>query len=610
MLRCENLSGDPALEWMGRALSQILSSELAFAPGIQVIQTETLRAIAGGLGPRPVQAPGISTERQAAFTAGADRILYCNFSATGGKLRLDGRLQDARSLKFLLRAQASAPVNGGLFTVADAVAKRIDAGARPYATRNEAAVRGYVQAIEADDAQTALQSLARAVAADPNFGPAYLVWAQVEMGRRNRAGAAQALELARARGNAIPDYERARLQMAWADLNGDVGARLRALSALAKSGPPDVNVYRGLGDAALQGRRYREAIQAYQQALALDPDDIALLNMLGYAEAYLGDRKAALEALQRYERLQPKAANALDSQGDVNFYFSRFPEAEKLYLAAHQKDPNFIGGGELLKAALARLATGDIQGADAIFGRYAGVLDARNDPAVGFRRAQWKYLTGHRREAVATLERLAETSPQFQPQVVIWQLALGDRAAAVPRAERSSASAEGDMPMMTAVASFLTQPPAAAAEWETRAGRLFARPGQEVFRDQMTAYALLFQRDFRGALPYLRRAYQETNPNVEEGLPHLLGWAMMECGQWQGMTSLIGPSPIPPATWPGPLASLYFPRMFYLRGRNFDRLGKHDEALENYRVFLKLAGSDAEIWGDEERARKAVAGSK
>ncbi len=86
----------------------------------------------------------------------------------------------------------------------------------------------------------------------------------------------------------------------------------------------------------------------------------------------------------------------------------------------------------------------------------------------------------------------------------------------------------------------------------------------------------------------------------------LLAWGMMESGQWDGMTSLVGPTPIPTAAGPGPLASLYFPRLFYLRARNLERLGKKDQALENYRLFLKLSGSDAEMWGDEKRAREAV----
>lgn len=122
----------------------------------------------------------------------------------------------------------------------------------------------------------------------------------------------------------------------------------------------------------------------------------------------------------------------------------------------------------------------------------------------------------------------------------------------------------------------------------------------------MVGCALLFGRRFKEAVPYLRRAWDQTNPNNEEGVPVLLAWAMLEAGEAKGATSLVGPTPIPQAAGPGPLTSLYFPRRFYLRARNFERLGKRDQASENYRLFLKLSGSDAEMWGDEQRARQAV----
>jgi tetratricopeptide (TPR) repeat protein len=609
VLRGENLSGDPSLEWMGRAFSLVLSGELSFAPGLRVIPLEAIRGMESAGGVRPAAAPGGSAEREAAFAAGADRIVYCDYSSGGGNLRLSARMQDARSLKFVLRVRAQAPIAGGIFPVADAVAKQIHPGAQPFGTRSEAAIHSFAAAFEAPDTETGVQALARAAAADPNFGQAYLVWMQTERGR-NPAAAERVLQMARARGNALSAYDRARLDLNAAELHHDIAARLRALSAMAKLGPPDPAVFRGLAEAALQGRRYREAIQAYQQALALAPDDVSMLNVMGYAEAYLGDRDAALETLRRYQRLQPNQANPLDSQGDVNFSFSRFADAEKLYLEAHQKDPNFIGGGALRKAAEARLATGDIAGADEIFERYAGLLAARSAPAANYQRAQWQYLSGRRREALATLDRLAPQAPQLQPQIVFWELALGDRTSALRRTAKVAASPQPPGQLMYTVASLLTQPAATPAEWEARAQRAFAQPGQEALRDQMAAYALIFQRDFRGALPYLRRAYDRAHPNTEEGLPVLLAWAMEETDQWQGVTGLVGPTPVPQAAGPGPLTWLYFPRLFYLRARNFDRLGKHEQALENYRLFLKLAGKDAEIWGDEERARRAVGAGK
>ena len=54
---------------------------------------------------------------------------------------------------------------------------------------------------------------------------------------------------------------------------------------------------------------------------------------------------------------------------------------------------------------------------------------------------------------------------------------------------------------------------------------------------------------------------------------------------------------------PGPLVSLYFPRIYYLRALEAERDGKPEVARANYRLFLTLSGSDPLIWGEETKAQ-------
>ena len=74
ILRFENLSASSAADWMGRALSEVLSTELSGAPGLSVISTGELHAFDRNLGARPISAPGISAERSDALAAGANRL--------------------------------------------------------------------------------------------------------------------------------------------------------------------------------------------------------------------------------------------------------------------------------------------------------------------------------------------------------------------------------------------------------------------------------------------------------------------------------------------------------------------------------------------------------
>jgi tetratricopeptide (TPR) repeat protein len=603
VLRCENLSEDASLDWMGRAFSELLAVQFRQS-GTHVIPLSVLRSANGETGGRPAGAPGISAERQAAHLAGATRIVYCEFSATGGTLRLSTGMEDESSLRQIKRAQTAASLPGGVFRAAQDAGKALGGTGAPFPTQRVEALEAWAKALDAADADAARQNYSQALTADPDFGQGYLDWISLEAGRRDLAAAGRVIQLAQSRGAAIGEEPRARVALLDAELHQDPAGRARALETLLKLGKGDAGVYRSLSEGALSGRRYRDAVNYMQQAVALEPQNVTLLNTLGYMQAYLGDRDAASATLKRYEALQPAQANPLDSQGDVEFYFSRFADAEKLYLAAQEKDPNFLGGAELLKAAQARLATGDVQGADGIFQRYAALLEARHDSSAPIVKAQWRYLSGRRREAVGMLSAMP-SAPAVLAQLAMWELQLGDSAAARRHIAQALSSGQPAQPLMV-LAGLLTQGEANPAEWEARIQRVFPAPAQAPVRDLVTGYGLLFHRHYAAAVAPLRRAYDRSNPAADEGLPVLLAWAMSESRDWHGMTSLVGPTPMPAAAGISSLSFLYFPRLFYLRGLNLERQGKKEQALENYRLYLRLAGPDAEIWGEEQRARSAA----
>ena len=111
------------------------------------------------------------------------------------------------------------------------------------------------------------------------------------------------------------------------------------MTALAQTSPLDPAAWRMLAEAASDAQRYSEAAQAYQRALAIEPEDWATWNQLGYTAAYAGSTDLALKALQRYQALRPRDPNSLDSMGDVNLMAGRLQEAERLYLDAYKRQP-------------------------------------------------------------------------------------------------------------------------------------------------------------------------------------------------------------------------------------------------------------------------------
>jgi len=166
-------------------------------------------------------------------------------------------------------------------------------------------------------------------------------------------------------------------------------------------------------------RRFADAAHAYAQAAAVDPNDLQSKNMLGYAEGLAGDMDAARKAFEEYGRAPDAAENALDSLGEAYFINGKFPDAEKAFLQAYQKNPAFLVGQPLRKAAYAHWLGGDLPGADGMMDRYFKATPAAKDPLVLWRKAGWLYETGRKDQAIAALRQASgEVATR---QLAVWQ---------------------------------------------------------------------------------------------------------------------------------------------------------------------------------------------
>ncbi len=240
VLRFENLTGDPALDWMGRGAARQIASQIEGA------------TIAD------VGAPG--AERQRAIVAGSTRILHGYVSRDGDRLRLRADLEDAASGKFVQSGESMGSATGGLLPLAGAVAHQIDPAAHPAGTRSEAALADYISALGSPDAAAATEYLTRSIAADPDFADAYLALVELSQTRHDRAAAERFLALATARGATIPALDRARLNVAAAQLSGNAAALSQSLAELSRLAPTNTALLRTLPSAEMGARHYGPAI--------------------------------------------------------------------------------------------------------------------------------------------------------------------------------------------------------------------------------------------------------------------------------------------------------------------------------------------------------------
>ncbi len=561
----ENLSDDPSLDWVGWGISEVLAAQLTGSAKLHPLRVRSARDAA---------------------LSGATAILRGYFTMEGGRIHLVVSHEDVPSMRldWSLTLQEAFP--DGILRAAAALSRRLDPAAHPSDTQSVAALKAFAEARSSQDPQAAVSAFGRAVGADPDLGAAYVGWAQTLFARGDRAGAAEVIGKARARGGRIAAAPRAELDLISAALSGDAESRRQALAALNRATPADVEVVRRLASEETAAHHYEAAAGYYRKAVALDPADGATWNQLGYAEALRGKLDAARAALLEYQRLTPQGANPLDSLGDVHYYFGSFPDAEKFYLQAYDKDNSFLGGAELCKAAYARLMAGDPGGADELFRRYAAVRRAARDPVIGFRQLQWTYILGRRSEAISGMKQLA-LAPSPAPdavslaasQLAIWSLAAGDQADALQWSAKAASvarsSAAGNLALLCRFLAEPSTPPAALpAALQRRA----------------LAYRFLLAKQFAEAIPQLRALVTEADPLGGGESNVLLAWALVETGSVEEAARLLQTYGIPQPGGEEPFACFAFPRAFQLRIVVLEKQGRAREAGRLREVFKKLSG--------------------
>jgi tetratricopeptide (TPR) repeat protein len=390
VLPFENLSGDPALEWIAAAGPKILADQLLGD------------ATSGSV---PTLAPALRD----AYAASATRLVHGYFDKRRQSLHFEFAVEDSQTHKTLQTITG----DGAVLPVLDRLAKALDAGAHPFSSANPDAVAAWGRG-----------QYENAVMLDPDFGTAWLSWAQSRSAAGDPQQAVDIIGRALAQSSLRSPIDRAELELLSATLRRDEPARQLALAGLAKFVPNDTALLRQLASQAMNARQFSQAAQFYQNILRIEPEDIESWNMLGYAQAFAGDLDSARKSFEEYGRDPARTANALDSEGEVFFSRGKFAEAEKYFLQANDKNSAMLSGGDLLKAAYSHWLQGDLPGADRIFAQYITLRTQQKDPLVVWRQAVWEYSTGRPDAAIARLASVTGTgagADAARTQLAVWR---------------------------------------------------------------------------------------------------------------------------------------------------------------------------------------------
>ncbi len=496
VLPFENLTGDASLDWAGAAFPAVI---------IEQASGSTHRF------------PYPASDLRAARLSGALHALEGYVTRRGARLVYHAVLENLATGRMDGVFDAESALHAGVAEAADSVARALEPAARPFGTRNAAAIEFWGRAIVSVDAESKARELEQAIAADPNFGAAYTDLVEVWLARADAARWADAIQRGEQRAGQFNEFERARFQVAAAGARNDANARREALLALSRLVPADIETLRVLGQYEVAARRFPSAVELYRRALSIEPANAAVLNELGYAEVYNGNLEGARQALERYRAIQPDDPNALDSLGEAHFTAGRFAEAEKYFLEGQRMAPRFQGGVDLLKGAQARFLQGNLSGADELYSQFE--KSRGGDPVAGLRRAQWLFLTGRAAQAMAAAEAASKgPNPEMNAyafcHLALWSMDLGDRAKASGYAAQA---AQARSPAIRRLAAL------SVAE----AGGDVPGPVGDLGR----AMAELYARNAAAAVPTLALLYERSQPTIDGEVRTLYAWALADSGK-------------------------------------------------------------------------------
>jgi eukaryotic-like serine/threonine-protein kinase len=364
ILYFSNLSQDPSLNWLDRAITEMLTTNLAQVQGLDVLGTERVLNALQRIGKKDAVLDA-SVAQQVAREAGADAYVTGALLKVGPTLRLDVRVQDTATGQVLMSHKAEAADAQGVFGLVDNVTAQIAqklapgvsaGGSAPMieatATSNLEAYRHYQKCLENERRylnQDAIGECKQAIALDAQFGLAYLelAWNQSFVGD-SRASAETLNKVEPLRGR-MP--RQAQLQFDMMKSFGDSEKLLELRTKYVAEFPRDTRQRELLGVTLGRMGDFDKSVTVLREGVTMDPKDAGLWNILSYQLAWAGDLDAALKANDEYAKLDP-GQNPPDTRGDLLFLHNRDDEALAEYRKTLEINPTFQDYEEYLKMAM------------------------------------------------------------------------------------------------------------------------------------------------------------------------------------------------------------------------------------------------------------------
>jgi eukaryotic-like serine/threonine-protein kinase len=326
ILPFRNASGDPALDWYGSSIAEMLTTDVGQSASLRTVSPDRLHQILSDLHMTGNVQFDPGTLRQISESGNADLVISGQYVRFGDQIRIDASLQDLkhdRRIPLKNEAAGEKDIPGAIDRLAESirqnlsvspdVIKELQAQAFRPSSNSLEALRSYNDGLGLVRQGNNLEALKRfqsAVKDDPEFALAYAKLGQTyaTLGYDNEAEQAsrKAVDLS----SSLPSRERYLIVANHARVVNDNQKAIGLYEDMAKVSPEDTDSQFALGGLYENTSAYDKAREHYDSVLQRDPQYIDALLSRGRVEIRSGTPSKGLEYFNRAYSL----ATQLDNQ--------------------------------------------------------------------------------------------------------------------------------------------------------------------------------------------------------------------------------------------------------------------------------------------------------
>lgn len=315
ILPFRNASGDPALDWLGPSLAEMLSTDVGQSASLRTVSQDRLHQVFSDLRIAANSSVDPTTLRSVAEFSSADTLVSGQYARFGGQIRIDASLQDLKHDRVVpIKIEAvdekdipgavdrlATSIRNNLAVSSDAI-QQLKASSFQPSSRSAAALRDYnqgVQLLRDGKNMDAVKALQAATKEDAEFALAYARLAEVDSALGYDADAEQASRRAIDLSQSLPPIQKYLIEATHARIIKDNQQAIQAYENLAKSMPENSDVQSSLAELYTATGNYASARTQLSKLLTADPKNIKGLWQMGVLEIVSGNPQAALEPLNK-----------------------------------------------------------------------------------------------------------------------------------------------------------------------------------------------------------------------------------------------------------------------------------------------------------------------